>query len=112
MGYKKKQNSSNFINRLLLGQDCIFDAAFEAFTPRWTAQVLFCVYLDINRFSRIKQKLDGISDHILGVRLKKLIEKKLIQKKTVTGERVYVITVKGRDLVEIIENLARWQSQK
>ncbi len=112
MGYKKKQNSSNFVNRLLLGQDCIFDAAFEVFTPRWTAQVLFCIYLDINRFSRIKQKLEGISDHILGVRLNKLIENKLIQKKTLGGEKIYVITARGRDLVEIIEDLARWQSQK
>ncbi|MDO9181000.1 MAG: helix-turn-helix domain-containing protein [Bacteriovorax sp.] len=111
MGYKKKENSSNFLNRLLLSQDCIFDAAFEAFTPRWTAQVLFCIYLDINRFSHIKKKLDGISDHILGVRLNKLVEKKLIQKKTVGGEKVYVITAKGRDLVEIIESLARWQAQ-
>lgn len=112
MAYERKQESSNFINKLFLNDDCILDDAFEAFGGRWTAQVLVCIDLGSNRFGLLKQRLPGISDHMLGLRLNHLIEKKLIVKKIADGEKYYELEDDGRGLVKILESLALWQSQR
>lgn len=112
MPYQRKQVSTNFINKAFLNDDCIVDAALETFTGRWISQVLVCIKTGSNKFGLIKHRLPGISDHMLGLRLKHLVDNNLITKNIDEGEKTYEVTSDGHSLVGILENLARWQSKR
>lgn len=112
MAYARKQTSSNLMNKLFLGSDCVLTTAFETIEGRWTTNVLICISMDVNRFGLIKQKLNGISDHVLGQRLNHLIDHGLISKKVVGNGRVYSLKPQGLKLIRILEQLAEWQLKR
>ena len=112
MAYQIKKSSSNYFNKLFLNQDCLLTSAFEAVQGRWTTQVLICVSMGRNRFGLIKEQLPGITDNVLGLRLNHLIDNKLLVKELNGMERTYILHENGVALIEILENLARWQEQR
>lgn len=99
------------MNRRFLAEDCAVSGAFEMFAGRWTTQVLFCVHFGINRFGLIKKRLPRISDQILGLRLALLLENRLISRKKIGEEQVYLVTARGEALLKILDDLAQWHSR-
>lgn len=112
MAYTRKISSSNTINRTFLKNDCSLNAAIEMLSGRWTTQVLFLISFGENRFSKLKKKLPGISDQILGLRINHLLEHKLIEKLDSAEDKVYVLTERAEQLILILNKLGEWQGCK
>lgn len=112
MAYQIKKSSSNYFNKLFLNNDCLLTSAFEAVQGRWTIQVLISVSTGKNRFGLIKENLPGITDNVLGLRLNHLVENKLLIKKLDGIEKTYSLHENALGLIEILENLARWQEKR
>lgn len=112
MAYESKKTSSNYFNKLFLNNDCLLTTAFEAVQGRWTTQVLVSVHMGRNRFGLIKEQLPGITDNVLALRLNHLVKNKLLEKKMVGMERTYSLHENGKGLIEILENLAKWQEKR
>lgn len=108
MAYTRKATSSNYVNQRYLNEGCALSLAFETISGRWTSQILFCVYFGRNRFALIKKELPRISDQILGLRLKQLLEHKLITKKKSELEFHYELTSKGEKLIQLLDDLTEW----
>lgn len=112
MAYKRKNNSSNFINRTYLEKECVLTNAIEIIGSRWTVQVLYALKFGDDRFSKIKTRLGGISDQSLGTRIKHLMDARLIQKTTKDNNITYALTARAERLIKILDNLVEWQALK
>ena len=77
--------------------------------PRWKMHILFCISQDVKQFGLLKKALPTLSDQILGKRLKELVTDGLVEKKTIKdnnqNQTVYLITAKGAEILEILNQL-------
>lgn len=112
MKYQTKTSSTNYLNKVFLNQDCVIVTALETIQGRWTTQVLVCVKMGQNRFGLIKEKLPGITDNVLGLRLNHLVDNNLIVKTQLGTEKIYQLTETGEGLVKVLEELAKWEQKR
>lgn len=110
-----KTTSTNAINRNFLHRVCRINAALETIAGRWKALILIHISEDTNRFSLLKQALQGISDQTLGKQLKELENAGLITKEIIPAVPVrvdYHLSSKGQALLPILTDLSNWNDMK
>ncbi|KUY20678.1 transcriptional regulator [Elizabethkingia miricola] len=111
---KIKDTSTNFANKKALAEECQEVYAVNIIGGQWTLAI--CCYL-INgklRFSELKQCLPNITERMLALELKKLIEHKIIQKfvyAEVPARVEYEMTPIGYKLHNIIKELGTWGNE-
>jgi DNA-binding HxlR family transcriptional regulator len=88
-----------------------FQRAAELLGRRWNPQILRALMSGASRFTDLRTAVPGLSDHLLSERLKEF-EATGIVTRTVTPStpvRIgYELTDRGRDLEQVIEELAAW----
>ncbi len=85
--------------------------AVELIGRRWSGAILRAMLSGITRFSDLTAAIPGLSDRMLSERLKELEAEGVVVRTVIpdTPVRVtYELTVKGRDLVEVVEAVSRW----
>ncbi|KUG12031.1 transcriptional regulator [Elizabethkingia sp. HvH-WGS333] len=111
---KIKDTSTNFANKKALAEECQEVYAVNIIGGQWTLAI--CCYL-INgklRFSELKQCLPNITERMLALELKKLVEHKIIQKfvyAEVPARVEYEMTSIGYKLHNIIKELGTWGNE-
>ncbi|HFK5509132.1 winged helix-turn-helix transcriptional regulator [Elizabethkingia anophelis] len=111
---KIKDTSTNFANKKALAEECQEVYAVNIIGGQWTLAI--CCYL-INgklRFNELKQCLPNITERMLALELKKLIEHKIIQKfvyAEVPARVEYEMTPIGYKLHSIIKELGKWGNE-
>ncbi|ATL42518.1 helix-turn-helix domain-containing protein [Elizabethkingia sp. HX WHF] len=111
---KIKDTSTNFANKKALTEECQEVYAVNIIGGQWTLAI--CCYL-INgklRFSELKQCLPNITERMLALELKKLVEHKIIQKfvyAEVPARVEYELTSIGYKLHSIITELGKWGNE-
>ena len=105
----RKENSTNYINRSYLIDECVLSKALEKITGRWKIQILFLIHFKENRFSQLKHRLPQISDRMLGLRLHDLLEAKLILKRGSGTLTTYELSAKAQKLLPILEAITDWE---
>jgi DNA-binding HxlR family transcriptional regulator len=106
-----KANSSNQIHELLLEERCVLNKVLKLTGKRWLAEILLLIENDINRFSQLKNNLDGISDTILSNNLNALVKEELLVKKIyqqVPLKVEYSLSSSGKKLLVLLHGLCRW----
>ena len=90
--------------------ECSLARSLDLIGEWWTLLIIRDLFYGIGTFDLLCQDL-GIARNILANRLKKLMEKGLIEKKPVEAgarRRAYRLTRKGKDLFPVIMALAAW----
>jgi DNA-binding HxlR family transcriptional regulator len=107
----KKLNSSNHINETLLEERCVLNKVLKLTGKRWLSEVLLLVESGINRFSQLKNNMDGISDHVLSQNLNVLLAAGLLIKtaeKHVPVKAEYHLSKSGKELMILLHELCSW----
>jgi len=81
-------------------RDCPITKAATLLSDTWTMLILRSLAEGPKRFCEIETWLDGISSRTLAIKLKRLVDKNLIEK---NENNYYLLTEKGSGL-KIIEN--------
>lgn len=106
-----KSNSSNQINEVLLEERCVLNKVLKLAGKRWLAEILLLIEKDINRFSRLKASLGGISDHILSKNLNALCSSGLLTKviyQQVPLKVEYHLSASGKEFLILLHGLCGW----
>lgn len=78
---------------------------------RWSSSILFALGRGAHRFTQIQASVIGLSDRMLSVRLKELeraeLVARIVEPTTPVSVR-YVLTPRGRDLIEAMQPLVRY----
>jgi DNA-binding HxlR family transcriptional regulator len=97
---------------LIPDHDCrAFRHAAELTGKKWTASILLAVRQGAERFSDIRDAVDGLSDRLLALRLRELEQHGLVQRSvipTVPAQVRYNLTSAGDELIGILEPLVDW----
>ncbi len=107
----RKENSSNSINELILEERCVLNKVLKLASRRWLAEILFLIENDINRFSQLKDNLEGISDNVLSNNLNALVAEGLLTKKTYQQVPVkveYQLSESCKELIALLHELCAW----
>ena len=106
-----KQSSTNFSNKVALGDECSEAYASNIIGGQWTLVICSWLLTGKLRFGELKKKLPGITERMLTLQLRKLEENKIISR-TVYAEvppRVeYELTEIGYALKSVIMELEVW----
>jgi DNA-binding HxlR family transcriptional regulator len=107
-----KPGTSNACNITSLSLACEVNDVLRDISPRWKMQVLHKIAAGTRQFSSLKQAFPSLSDQILSKRLSELVSDELIEKVIVEAnppKRInYLITIKGLELLKIIDDLHQW----
>ena len=106
-----KATSSNQINKILLEQRCVLNKVLKLTGKRWLPEILLLIENDVNRFSQLKSKLDGISDNVLSQNLNDLVSTELLIKtvfQQVPVKVEYHLSSSGKKLLVLLHGLCRW----
>lgn len=85
--------------------------AFEIFSKKWNAMIVYLLAQKECRFSEIIQHLPQLSDRILSVRLNELIALELVEKNSHNfgkAKFTYRLTEKGSELAKALHDIERW----
>jgi DNA-binding HxlR family transcriptional regulator len=108
---KRKETSTNNINRETLNRFCGMNYALDILGGRWKLLILYKLEKGPLRFSTLKQQLPNVTDRMLSLHLQELEEQGLITR-TVFAEvppRVeYTLTDISRKLAPIWKELELW----
>lgn len=95
----------------VLSNDCPSREILEHLTNKWSVLILRCLTEGVHRFSRLNQRIEGISEKMLAQTLK-ILERDGFVLRTVYPEippRVeYQLTVTGAQAAEKINALITW----
>jgi DNA-binding HxlR family transcriptional regulator len=112
MSSQLKPSSSNACNRLILSESCEVNELLLNISSRWKMQILHSIAAGRSQFSLLKKAFPSLSDQVLGKRLSELTDDKLVVKSVLAGKSpiqiVYTPTLKGNDLLKIIDDLHKW----
>ncbi len=112
MASKIKESSTNYQNIEVLSQACEVNDLLKKISPRWKMMILYDISEGFDQFSKLKTKLSGISDQMLGKRLRDLETDGCISRSlepaTVPAQVHYEVTPKGRSLLELMVQLHHW----
>jgi DNA-binding HxlR family transcriptional regulator len=106
-----KLNSSNQINEKLLEERCVLNKILKLTGKRWLAEILLLIESGVNRFSSLKNDMDGISDHVLSQNLNVLLSAGLLTKTTdqqVPVKVEYHLSQSGKELLVLLHGLCSW----
>ncbi|MFR2570884.1 MAG: winged helix-turn-helix transcriptional regulator [Clostridia bacterium] len=91
---------------------CPLEYGLEIFGGKWKLRII-CVLSKkkILRYSELKKELVNITDAVLSVSLKELIEDELIKRvqyESIPVKVEYSLTEKGLSVVPILQNICKW----
>ncbi len=107
----RKSSSTNLANETYLNERCVLNKLLTLIASRWTSEILLLIQHETNRFSELKDALEGITDNVLSDRLNTLVEAGLLQKeiyKEVPLRVEYELTSTGKELMVHLHNLCDW----
>ena len=92
------------------GQFCPIAKATELLGERWMLLILRELFLGSHRYSEFQRGLSRISPSLLTKRLKQLEQAGIVVRKSPQGRKgyEYYLTLAGKELKPLIENLAVW----
>lgn len=109
-----KETSTNFSNKIALGDACPEAYASNIIGGQWTLVICSWLLDGKLRFGELKKKLPNITERMLTLQLRKLEENKIVSR-TVYAEvppRVeYELTAIGYALKTVIKELEDWGDQ-
>jgi len=112
MSSKLKPGTSNACNITALSLACEVNDVLRNISPRWKMQILHRIAAGTKQFSTLKSAFPSLSDQILGKRLSELVQDELIEKIIIEDKApkhiIYITTVKGLELLKIIDDLHKW----
>ena len=76
----RKPTSTNAENQRALVRVCPLNQALPRLGARWKMQVLHGIAHGITTFGALKRALPGVSDHVLAMRLRELVEEALVER--------------------------------
>src|SRR4051812_5651478 len=94
---------------------CGIARALNAVGERWGLLVVRELVFSAKRFSDLRRGLGGISPNVLSQRLGELERDAIVRRRFAgppVGATVYELTASGRDLLPVLEALARWGSRR
>jgi DNA-binding HxlR family transcriptional regulator len=89
----------------------LFQSAAELAGRKWTAAVLLAIARGAERFTEVRELVDGVTDRVLAVRLKELEQQELIVRRVIPTTPVqvrYELTQQGRELITVLQPLIGW----
>jgi len=91
-------------------QYCPIAAALDVLGTRWTLLILREVAMGDRRFTDLKDALPGVAPNLLADRLRDLQDAGLVEQVggSSTGHPAYAITSAGREVVPVLQALARF----
>jgi DNA-binding HxlR family transcriptional regulator len=95
----------------LESHDGCIASAMQIIGNKWTALILRDLSSGPRRFSELERSIVGISPRTLSQRLDELEKCHIITKKSfaeVPPRIEYTLTAKGRDLVPLLKQMAKW----
>lgn len=108
---RRKENSTNNLNRQLLNDFCGMVYAIDLLGGRWKMLILYKLEMGRKRFSELRKELPNITDRMLTLQLKEL-EKAHLIKRTVYPEvpvRVeYELTKSAKVLSPVWHAMEKW----
>lgn len=107
----RKVSSTNLANERYLNDRCILNKLLGLIGSRWSSEILLLIQHKTNRFSEMKDALEGISDNVLSDRLNMLVEAGILQKeifKEVPLRVEYGLTQTGEELMIHLHSLCDW----
>lgn len=113
MGNQRKESSTNQMNKEILSDKCSVNDTLALIGKRWLMTILYEISLGNNQFSSLGKAVSGISQNVLGLRVNDLVKEGLIIKSKVENimplQIIYIITPKGTQLLQIIDDLSEWK---
>jgi DNA-binding HxlR family transcriptional regulator len=94
---------------------CGIARALDAVGERWSLLVVRELIFGAKRFSDLRRGLGGVSPNVLSQRLTELERDEIVRRRVVgppVGATVYELTPSGRDLLPVLDALARWGSHR
>jgi len=86
--------------------------AFRLLGKRWNALILDLLAIRPARFSQLDQAIPGISDRMLGERLRELVDAGLVEHhRGAGGPPSYRLTEAGRSLQPALEAVRHWWAE-
>jgi DNA-binding HxlR family transcriptional regulator len=89
----------------------VFHHAIELIGKRWTGVILHAILAGCTRYADIRDAVPGLSDTMLGERLRELEAEGLVTREVATGPPIrvnYRLTPKGEALQDAIQAVAAW----
>lgn len=108
---KRKETSTNSINRELLHDFCGVNYSVDLIGGRWKMTILYKLEGKMLRFSELKKLIPNISERVLTRQLKELEQDGLIQRHifaSVPSKVEYQLTQSGQALSPIWKQLEQW----
>lgn len=88
------------------------EKAMNILGNKWTALIIRCLADDAKRYSQIQQSTPHINPRTLSKRLEELTSAGILKScsdgSLSHAHRCYALTDKGRDLLPIIDEMAKW----
>ena len=90
---------------------CDIKTAMCILGNKWTALIIRELADDAKRFGQLEKSISGLNPRTLSKRLDELENERIIKSCSDGGShnhRCYTLTDKGRDLLPILQSMARW----
>jgi DNA-binding HxlR family transcriptional regulator len=91
----------------------LFARAIAILGKRWSGPIVKALLADLSRFSELRSAIPGISAKLLSERLRDLEAEGIVVRSVHAEHPVrieYLLTDKGRDLVDVIDAVEAWAS--
>ena len=88
-----------------------YEKAIEILGKKWTGKIVRVLCSGPSSFSKIARSVSDLSDRVLSERLKDLEAHGIVERRVTPSMPVkieYSLTVKGRDLQEVLDALQCW----
>jgi len=105
----RKETSTNFENEQLLADYCNAYKTLLLIEGRWKLSVLFALTTGLKSYTDLKRILPQMSDRILSLQLKGLINDDLVMKEKDRNRSVYYLSEKGKRFNKVLEALSSWE---
>jgi DNA-binding HxlR family transcriptional regulator len=91
----------------------LYRRAIEIIGRRWTGAIVQSLLAGNVRFSEVRASIPGVSDRLVGQRLKELEAEGLVERHVSDGPvRIrYQLTQKGESLASVVEAVSAWAEQ-
>jgi DNA-binding HxlR family transcriptional regulator len=94
---------------------CGIARALDAVGERWSALIVRELLFSPKRFNDLRRGLGGVSPNVLSQRLTELERDGIVRRRLAgppVGTTIYELTPSGRDLLPVLDALARWGSRR
>ncbi|MEM6349103.1 MAG: helix-turn-helix domain-containing protein [Bacteroidota bacterium] len=94
---------------------CALDVTMHFIGGKWKAVVIWYLQYGKKRFGELKALIPDITDKMLSIQLKALIQDGLVSRKVyaeVPPRVEYELTEEGKTLVPIVQQIAKWGRAK